>query len=377
MYYEYESIKDRRARPEDGSVEYLVKWAGYDTATWEPRRNLTGACAEAVREADQQQMDRTDARLETWRADSGLTVGEASPPSPPSPLAATRKRARSAEDDTPIEVLHGILVCGAVAPTLEESVATAPVILLGEVVLTESAAAVLNNNGRRGGRRAGQGSKGKDTGASGGGGGVSLPELCAPAVALERSWRDRYGLALMHGCVGCERWTSLASGGFDSAAAPAVLSAELMRAHDDMAIVGLVPVEASASGRPFQQPASFLPWIGEAEGERLRRDSVADYPALGGAAQEVLRPQHERMLVRYSYTEVVEEEERVGEGEVKKEEEGDDAKSGATQQQKRMKIKRRLVSRPAVATMPLTVFRQVFPQMLLDYLLEHAVVFEG
>lgn len=332
MYYEVEHLSDRRVRSQDGTVEYLVHWKGYDHSqdTWEPRRNLVEACADAVQVIDQQQMDLVDDAIARWRTSVNLDTTSTTTPT------SSRKRQRhSSEGDEGVEVLSGLLLRhhnGYTAAANTEG----SVVMLGEVVLSEEYAASLGHLRRR-----------KHAPVAGG-----TKDLCAPASVLERWWREDFGISLMHSCVSSASCATAATEFYMDA--PHLLQMERHIARH-MRIVGIAPPDATRSGSTYARPVSFVPWIGEEEAERLRRESVADHPSLAANAQELLKAQRELMVVRYTMEEAVEE--------------GVVCDGGERGGQPRSSL--------VVESMPLSVFRVVFPQLLIDYLLAHSVVLEG
>ncbi|CUE71100.1 Hypothetical protein, putative [Bodo saltans] len=58
MHYSVDAIEARRVCPDSGTVQYLLKWEGYDAAfnSWEPRRHLV-CSSDTVIEADEKEAD--------------------------------------------------------------------------------------------------------------------------------------------------------------------------------------------------------------------------------------------------------------------------------------------------------------------------------
>lgn len=377
-YYALDDIVGRRVRPNDGGIEYRVRWHGYPDGSdsWEPRGNLAEHCSSIIQAVDQREMELTDDTIEAWRdTHKGLPSRSTAPQRRPVP-SSSRKRSRSPSQDadSDVEVLAGVLVQGEETRTTAQTAASerASVLLLGELIITEEAALALNRTTRRRTVTAEE----------------STVELCAPAMQLEKQWRERFGLSLMHSCVASGAATSVKDA-FATDASAAVMSVERAMAGT-IEIIGLAPPEETISGSMYAQPTSFVPWIGEDEAERLRRESVAEHPTLAASAQELLRPQRESMVVRYVVTEPVDPHD------------GDNLDGApctaasaeclsssssftgnppavegngvATQPTERVSAQR---FRQTVTSMPLSVFRIAFPQLLLDFLLSHSVALEG
>lgn len=90
MHYSVEAVRRRRVCADTGTVQYLLKWEGYDDSvcSWEPRRNLV-CCSDDVNAADRKEDDevavsllahqqRKRKRFEQTHQSRGITQAEPS-----------------------------------------------------------------------------------------------------------------------------------------------------------------------------------------------------------------------------------------------------------------------------------------------------------
>ncbi|KAG5509351.1 hypothetical protein JKF63_06661 [Porcisia hertigi] len=357
-YYTVEEITDRRIS-DDGAIEYAVKWEGPDEEiTWEKRQHLMEYCAEAVRAMDQQCSCCTNEELKRWR-DEEWGNG-ARPAHTPAPLVSTtterRKRSRSAspaavEDLGKADVLSGLFLRprrsdrhGDVASAAKHTEEEGTVIMLGEVVLAEEVSAVLNRSG-------GSQKKRKLPIAS------SAPDpQTAPALHIERLWREVHGQSLLHSIEAAHSITPFHPHfrlhRCDSATRHAI--AQEVKRSSNLRIISIAPPLTTHSGAVFGLPVTLNPLVGEKDVEQLRLGVQLESPLFVSAAEELVKPHVEQMVVRYIVPE-----------------------AGPTTIGAPANIKAAESYPPVhgrVASMPLSVFRMVFPQLLIDYLLKNSVV---
>lgn len=430
-YYSVAAVSERRVNDEDGTVEYAVQWDGYgDEITWERRQHLTENCAEMVQAVDQRCMDATDRALTTWRrttwgrrrADQTLTpsvaaassaAGDpstlASSPIPPSNSVYGRKRTRSApradrmvgteasttsldaeeqfenadadleepeveeSEENDVEVLMGLLLrppqSSAVKVEDTSTLTTTEegtVLMLGEVVLAEDASAALNH-----GSSSSSGNNNGSNGTSGGGGGgggsggngrkrrpptaarAALSLNTAPAMSVEKMWREMHGHSLLHSVEVSNKVTAFRDHfelRLPDAETRAAMSHEAHRSSH-LRILSLAPPRATFSGAVYAASVALEGLVGADDVEEMRTRVQQESPQLGWAAQELTKPHVEQMVVRYMVSQTP----------------SSTASSTVVQ----------LEPYPVpeyVASMPLSVFRLAFPQLLIDYLLENSVV---
>eukprot|EP00796_Vickermania_ingenoplastis_P000288 gene288-161_t len=302
------------------------------------------------------------------------------------------------------------------------------VVLLGSVYLTDPVSHTLNQPKGKGKRRQ-HGPPPTQRRRIAVEEGLTDPAtLCAPSLELERTWRERFAHHLMYACSRCEECVPLQRGyaytapqPFDSSSSSGEGGAMLRkrsRAEAEAAalelapepfshcvrILDVMPVRYSAAAsiyaRPFRiagheetvgrlrRASAALPYWGLGPGPSAGSSGshsasvltttsagavsaasplAIDTPwAEAGLLQELLREQRETMVVRcYMHRQLL-----VGpqDGvpppplfvavEVGLEGEGPDGETGAWQ----------------LVAVPLTVFRSTYPQLLIDYLLQHSVV---
>ncbi|KAI5685262.1 hypothetical protein MNV84_01970 [Leishmania braziliensis] len=356
-YYTAAEISDRRINEEDGTIEYAVRWEGFaGEITWEKRQQLTESYAEAVQVVDQRCMDSTDEELERWR-DREWRCEAKRAHEQPSLVGATtelRKRSRSVspaavKDLGQVEVLSGILLrpprrCShrgvACAATHAEEEGT--ILMLGEVVLAEEASTILNRTG-------GHQKKRKPTTAS-----TAAALHTAPALEIEKRWRDAHGQSLLHSIERAQSITpfypSFRLHACDSATRCALTLEAKRSSH--LRIISIAPPLMTHSGAVFGLPVALDPLVGEKDVEQLRLSVQLESPLFSSAAQELVKPHVEQMVVRY----IIPEEVPATVGDP------------ATPTTELFPVHGR------IASMPLSVFRVVFPQLLIDYLLKNSVV---
>ncbi|CCW64045.1 unnamed protein product, partial [Phytomonas sp. EM1] len=380
-YYVVERLLDRRVRDEDGTIEYKVHWKGYDDEreTWEPRSNLLENCTEAMQDIDQKKIEDTEKCIETWRCETGL-AGDLDALVKNRGGSKSRKRSRFVETRTcpkdDVETLSCVLLrykgdessaSAYQGGSLDMPMATvatgadSSIVLLGELIMTEQTASLLytrkytrNLATPRRRRR------------------MEALKYCAPAQHLERVWREKLAVSLMHSCMGCDAITPVKDNFTVSKSSDTTQKERVMAG--DLEILGIAPPETTISGYIYAKPATFIPWIGEEEAERLRRESVAGYPALIATSQDLLRPHNEGAVVRYAITEKVPE---LALERISSEEESNDFSGTRTHGGNEDKTETQRIPLRVISSMPLSVFRIVFPQLLIDYLLEHSVVLQA
>ncbi|KAL7700488.1 Chromo (CHRromatin Organization MOdifier) domain containing protein [Lotmaria passim] len=401
-YYSVEAVMDRRINDDDGTVEYAVSWEGYgaDDVTWERRHHVTENCAEMVQAVDQRCMDATDSELTQWRRSEWVRKKKSAPTSrqreggatttstaatdtsPPLPHQRTggQKRSRSTsraddvapcspscataatqedgaaraeseeeEDEEDVEVLSGLLLrapqhssgkSGEDAPPTQAEEAT--VLMLGEVVLAEEASAALN-------RGSGHRKKKQQTAAR-----AALSLSTAPALETEKLWRKMHGQSLLHSVEVAHRVTPF-RGHFHLHLPDAEMQQEMMQEatrSSHLRILSIAPPCTTHSGAVFGAPVALAGLVGEKDVEEMRLSVQLESPVYGVAAQDIVKPHVEQMVVRY----------------VISENPSSSAVGGAHASLEPC------VACEYVASMPLSVFRLSFPQLLIDYLLESSVV---
>ncbi|GET87039.1 hypothetical protein, conserved [Leishmania tarentolae] len=356
-YYTVEEIIDRRINEDDGTIEYAVKWEGFaDEITWEKRHQLMENCAEAVQAVDQRCMDSTNEEIKRWHDGKWRCNEENAHDPPPLVGATTEKRKRSrpvspaaVKDPDQVEVLNGLLLRAprgyshdndacAVKHTEEEGT----ILLLGEVVLAEEVSAILNDTGSSRKKR-------KTATAT-----THVSLHTAPALDVEKRWRDMHGQSLLHSVEVAQSITPFYPNfrlhGCDPATRYAM---ELeMERSSHLRIIGIAPPHLTHSGAVFGAPVSLEPLVGEKDVEQLRQSVQSASPLFGSAAQELVKPHVEQMVVRYIIPEVM----------------------SATADGPDTPTIEGLPAHSRIAAMPLSVFRVVFPQLLIDYLLKNSVV---
>lgn len=369
-YHAVAAITDRRISDTDGAVEYAVEWVGYEgETTWEGRRHVTENCAEMVQVIDQRCMDTTDAALLQWRR-SRWQENAKPPPATLPAAAAGRKRSRShsgsdssarasnasqTEGDEGAEVLHGLLLRGPQRVGAKSSgssddtsgsgggvstgMTEATVLLLGEVVLAEEASASLNSGKPQRKRRQQSAAR------------AALIESTAPALEVEKAWRDAHGHSLLHSVETAHAVTPF-SGHYalhhDDAETRRLMEQEALRSSH-LRILSIAPPLTTHSGAVFAAPVALDGLVGEQDVDEMRLSVQLESPLYGLTAQEIVKPHVEQMVVRYMMSEPL--------------------RSSAAPRSLEL-----LSSEDTVASMPLSVFRLVFPQLLIDYLLENSVV---
>ncbi|KPA77159.1 hypothetical protein ABB37_07084 [Leptomonas pyrrhocoris] len=378
-YYPVAAVSDRRINADNGSIEYAVQWEGYgDEVTWERRDDLTERCADMVQAVDQRCMDATDAVLAQWRhAERGERDSEQAGPSPSPPPLKTggckRSRSSSRADsrtgdgtaaakpegterkaEVEAEVLHGLLlrvpqrtgVKNEVGGEEDAQTSTeeATVLLLGEVVLAEEASMALN---KRGDHR-------KKPHPNAARAAWSLSTV--PALEVEKRWREAHGYSLLHS-VDVSRHVTPFRNHFQlhlqSAEAQLVLAQEAARSSH-LRILSIAPPRTTYSGTVFSAPVTLEGLVGEKDVEEMRLSVQLESPLYGNAAQEIVKPHVEQMVVRYKTTE---------------------SSTGSSSVAGGAPCSNEPCSASCcVASMPLSVFRLAFPQLLIDYLLENSVV---
>lgn len=358
-YFAVEDITARRISDEDGTVEYAVQWKGFPGgATWEKREQLAENCAEMVQVADQRCMDAVDAQLTRWRdAHWCSSAGDGAARGAPS--APRRKRSRSGTpapvsgDAGQTEVLSGVLLrpphrqsngdaCGVPHRAAEEGT----VLLLGEVVLAEEAAAALNRSGSHHKKR-----RLPATGAA-----VALHT--APALELEKRWRETHGQTLLHSVEAAQSITPFHSSfrlyGEDAAADARRAVAQELERSSRLRIISIAPPSTTRSGAVYGAPVALDALVGERDVEQLHLSVQLESPLLSGTAAELVKPHVEQLVVRYVIP--------------------DPAPAPTSNAASAAPVNDLFPASGRVTSMPLSVFRVAFPQLLIDYLLEHSVV---
>ncbi|KAG5483131.1 hypothetical protein CUR178_04704 [Leishmania enriettii] len=353
-YYAVEEITDRRINEDDGTIEYAVKWEGFaGEITWEKRQQLTENCAETVRVVDQRCMDATDEELGRWRDGEWCRDAKRTPCSPPLIGATTgqRKRSRSVspaagKNSEQAEVVSGLLLCPRRGYSRDDAVRAAEhvseegtILMLGEVVLSEEVSAMLN--------RAGGNPKKRRLATA------ATPHT-APALDVAKRWRDTHGQSLLHSIEVAQTITpfhpSFRLHGRDPAARCAMALEAERSSH--LRIISIAPPLTTRSGSVFGLPVSLDSLVGKKDMEQLLLSVQLESPLLGNAAQELAKPHVEQMVVRY----IIPEAAPVPAG------------SPVTTAAELLPVQGR------VASMPLSVFRLVFPQLLIDYMLRNSVI---
>ncbi|KEG06372.1 hypothetical protein DQ04_14351010 [Trypanosoma grayi] len=320
-HYNVSGIGGRRVNPDDGAVEYCVQWEGYDRLcdTWEPRGNLVASCASLVAEVDARESGTALRRIATW---AGSRVV-------PSKRARDASPAAESSSSPP---LHAIVVHRSNSNNSGGG-GEASVVALGERVLTDVASRGLNPTKKK-----------KPQGQQ------EHEPACDPALLLEKCWREQHAVSFMHTCASAVRRT------------PAALQFELGDASDachdagSIEIHGIAPAALVKSGQAYGVVTSFEPLIGSEEAENLRARCNFN-SVLAHTTQELVRGQRDQFVVRYF----------LAEGNGCSSSSGGGGGGGNEDWERNIKL----------YSMPLSVFRRFYPQLLLDYLLRHALVMES
>ncbi|ORC86363.1 uncharacterized protein TM35_000292450 [Trypanosoma theileri] len=308
-HYNVREINGRRVNPDDGTLEYCVRWDGYDSLcdTWEPRSNLAVTCAGPITDIDTHAHHTALQRIALWANNRRATKHGRNDND------NNNKNDNDDDNTTDTPPLHGIVVHTGSSGNSEET----SLVGLGEWVLTGGASRGLNPTKKK-----------KAPGPQ------EYEPSCDPALSLEKKWRDQHAISFMHTCAVATCRT------------PAALEFELGSGvdacHDasSIEIHGIAPAILVKSGQAYSSVASCTPLIGREEAEHLRSQCNFS-PALARTTQELIRGKRDRLVVRYF----------IGEG---------DGEHDRT-----------------LYTMPLSVFRRFYPQLLLDYLLRHTLVMES
>ncbi|KAG5483276.1 hypothetical protein LSCM1_04818 [Leishmania martiniquensis] len=359
-YYTVEDITDRRINEDDGAIEYAVRWEGFaGEVTWEKRQQLTENCAEMVQAVDQRCMDATDEELGRWR-DGEWRLDTKQPPAPPPLMGATagpRKRSRSAspaaaKDSEQAGVLSGLLLrprggCSGAdgACAAKRAAEEGAILLLGEVVLAEEASELLNRPGSYQKKR-------RLAAAS-----TAVTLHTAPALDLAKRWRDTHGQSLLHSAEVAQSITPFQPNFRLHGRDPEMLCAIALEAErsSHLRIISIAPPLTTHSGSVFGRPVTLDSLVGKRDVEQLRLGVQLESPLLGNAAQELVKPHVEQMVVRYIIPEV----------------------SPAAVGGLAILTPEVFPVQGRIASMPLSVFRTVYPQLLIDYLLQKSVVLHG
>ncbi|KAK7196005.1 hypothetical protein NESM_000533800 [Novymonas esmeraldas] len=360
-YYAVDEIADRRIHDDDGTIEYAVRWAHCaGEVTWEKRQQLTDNCAAMVQAVDQRCMDATDQELEQWRdevwsrADAPTAAQQQQQQQQQLSDTASTQRKRGRSTSPPVsggggelpEMLNGVLLRpmrgDSEAGHEEEAEEEGILLMLGEVVLAEEASAALNRGASHLKKR-----KSAATSAA-----VSLHT--APALEVEKRWRDTHGQSLLHSIDAARTIVPFHPNFRLHRSDPATRQALALEAErsSHLRIISIAPPLATRSGAVFAEPVSLDSLVGEKDVEQLRLSVQLESPLLSGVAQELARPHVEQMVVRYI---VPEPTAAVA---------GGSAGPAAPL----------LPAQGRIACMPLSVFRVVFPQLLIDFLLENSLV---
>ncbi|EPY28551.1 hypothetical protein STCU_05029 [Strigomonas culicis] len=314
-YYKVQDIIDRRVDPFTGAVEYLVRWEGYADAdnTWEPRQLLVECCADMVQSIDQQCMEKTDGVLARWRQCTPRFA----------PKRGSSRKAKRPRGDTevsappPTETLMGVLV--------RDGATRAAAVMLGELILTEGASRATKVRRRKAKINTSE-----------------TATLCRPAVQLAKQWQASCADAVLREAAGLT--ATPAVGHFALQHPDAGVADGDASAARHIKILGIAPADACVSGQPYVCPSTFVPWLGVEATERLVQQSVAGRPWLAQRAQDLVAPQCD-MVVRFCDTSHV---------------------SPTTEGTEDVEV----------LAMPLTVFREAYPQLLIDYLLNNSMIME-
>lgn len=229
--------------------------------------------------------------------------------------ALKRAREETPERGTP-PPLCGILVHSRACGSGEEAEVTS-LVALGDQILADDISYGLNLPKKK-----------KVPGRVGPG------SVCDPALRLEKCWQDQHAVSFMHNCVSA------------ACCAPAVSEFELGTCRDrcrdasSIEIHGIAPVALVKSGQAYDTATGCEPLIGREEAARLRSQCNFN-PVLASTTQAFVRGKRDQLVVRYFLTETTDENDR------------------------------------KLFTMPLSVFRHYYPQLLLDFLLRHALVMES
>ncbi|KAH9597809.1 Chromo domain [Trypanosoma melophagium] len=312
--YNVREIHGRRVNPDDGTLEYCVRWDGYDSLcdTWEPRSNLAVSCAGPITDIDSHAHHTALQRIAVW-ANSRRATKHGRNDSNSSDKIDDNDNNDEITNTPPV---HAIVVHTTSTDSSGNSGETS-LVGLGERVLTGGVSRGLNPTKKK--RAPGP---------------QEYEPSCDPALLLEKRWREQHAISFMHNCTVATSRT------------PAALEFELGSGMDachdasSIEIHGIAPAILVKSGQVYSDVASCAPLIGREEAEHLRTQCNFS-PTLARTTQELIRGKRDRLVVRYFLGEGDDEHDRT------------------------------------LYTMPLSVFRRFYPQLLLDYLLRHTLVMES
>ncbi|EKF28380.1 hypothetical protein MOQ_007875 [Trypanosoma cruzi marinkellei] len=155
-----------------------------------------------------------------------------------------------------------------------------------------------------------------------------------PALLLEKCWREQHAVSFMHTCAISTCRTS-APQEFELGT-----GSDKCRDASSIEIYGIAPAALVRSGQMYGNVTNCDPLTGHAEAEPLfGQCKLNSMPA--HTTQSSVRGKQEQLVVRYFIME----------------------ENGGNDQ--------------TLLTMPLCVFRRYYPQLLLDFLLRHALVMES
>lgn len=358
------------------------------------------------------------------------------PPSCASPVVPPLKHTSSPVEESADESPSSLSVSPLSPSSERASFTPSPpshyLLLLGDVIVSEEASAFLNPSGafrKQTGKRKHLKRK-KNTfyrgePASPKEGEGEVESLCEASLAIEKTWKERFGQSFLHSCVQSSGFTPLASefkyqwspldgsaskepNTASSCPSPSIGGSEALKCDSaehilrtKMSIIDLVPLESSqkAVDTGLGESFSIESLVGESETEQFKRrcqqyfnggspftsggNGFGMSPGLGGSrsatgasgvppelavVQELVREKREQMVVRCLMHPdfVLEDEENEG-----------DQKRWCPDRREPITADRDAAKNWQLVSIPLTVFRLAFPQMLLDYLLEHCMVLES
>nr|CCC91563.1 conserved hypothetical protein [Trypanosoma congolense IL3000] len=316
-YQKMYDIVARRLNPDEGTLEYCVQWdgdEGYNRA-WESRSKLVPHALEAVVNTDKREGATSLRRIAAWAGKRQRSEEKACGTSSPQFGIVVHDNA-------------GASASGHASDGKGEGGSEMFLVGLGECVLSESSSRQLNPPKKR-----------KDQNHS------NADAMYESALSLDRQWSEQHAVSFMHSCVSGVRYT------------PAETAFELGSVRDgcrdasSVEIYGIVPV-VPAMDTKGESGAS--PGQSGSEGNMQRRGRAGGRSSEQKRNQPASRDGGSQLAVQYFI------------GNNRR------AKSVAWQSEGNV-----VPSTEQLNVMPLSVFRQHYPQLLLDFLLKHSVVLES
>lgn len=349
-------VVERRISPHTGALEYRTRHTSGSCSPWAMRSCLLAPVEEEenesragrVNEADVRELQAIDGLLDRWvawkhRANQSSSLSPTTLPSEPSTLEQLKAIAYTHRPDP--------FACpdGANLNSL---------ILLGDVMLEDDAAAVLNE-GRRVKRRRTPtlaSFSGVDSHE------MTVEELCSSAQSIEGEWHRKYAESYRQSCAvsssvcpSSEVSCALLGECTEERSRKSMLSRSLIK------IISIVPVSVEE-----RQECSAWPPITSEEQEEEEASRRRRYTPISNQIEECSLaqspcPQRDEPFVVRCWVPRQAGSDWTGIGTDDDEEEDDEERSPTSM---------------CVVSIPLCVFRHTWPQLLLQYLLQHTLVLE-